>query len=75
MLFLLFLLRGLFSDLKFFKDFQLYENPYKIKKLKSFWPSTKPHRSKALKHQTNDVVLNEINNSEKSSLPSLQRRR
>jgi hypothetical protein len=36
MLFLLFLLRGLFSDLKFFKDFQLYENPIQNKKIEIF---------------------------------------
>jgi len=31
------------------KIFSYTKIPYKIKKLKSFWPSTKPHRSKALK--------------------------
>lgn len=36
MLFLLFLLRGLFSGLRFFKDFQLYENPIQNKKIEIF---------------------------------------
>jgi hypothetical protein len=76
MFFLLFLLRGLFSDLRFFKDFQLYEIPYKIKKLKSFYPSTKPQLYQAIKvKQSNNVELNEINKREKGSLSSVQRRR